>query len=329
MFRPWNVNVPKIRVGENRDGGYVILNSLFGAKCMIGYGVDVNVAFDNDFVNKFDVPAYIFDHTVQPPTNLNPKIIFTPEGISTKDEAPLFTLETHVKRHVPDGEQFVLKMDIEGAEWDVFRTADLSRVTQLIAEIHDMDKAPLDVIQSLNEKFYLVHIHGNNYPKQPYVQLDRVRKMPTVLECTWVRKDLVTDATPSDESYPTELDFKNDSESPELELNFWEPVLRPITFVAPDQSQRDAIEKFKTPDDQVVADIQEAKHPRIFTLKSGDHVPYEIIMGLDNVIQDGSFVFPVVSNGIVTQEVRFVCCTTEPVLGVQMPIFHIKHFDGI
>jgi hypothetical protein len=201
-------------------------------------------------------------------------------------------------------------------------------VTQLVAEIHDMDKAPLDVIQLLNEKFYLVHIHGNNYPKQPYVQIDRVRKMPTVLECTWVRKDLVTDATPSDESYPTELDFKNDSESPELELNFWEPVLRPTTFVAPDQDQRDIIEKFKTPDDQVVADIQEAKHSRIFTLKSGDYVPYEIIMGLDNVTQEGSFVFPVVSNGIVVQDVRFVT-GTGPVMGVQMPIFNIKKFDGI
>jgi len=328
MFRPWSVSVPKIRVGENRDGGYVMLNSLFGATCMIGYGVDVNVAFDNDFISKFNVPAYIFDHTVQPPTDLNPKIIFTPEGISTKDEAPLFTLETHVKRHVPDGEQFILKMDVEGAEWDVFRTADLSRVTQLVAEIHDMEKAPLDVIQLLNEKFYLVHIHGNNYPKQPYVQIDRVRKMPIVLECTWVRKDLVPDAVPSEESYPTELDFKNDSESPELELNFWEPVSRPITFVAPDQEQKDIIEKFKTPEDQIVDDIQEAKHSRIFILKSGDYVPYEIIMGLDNVSQEGSLMFSVVSNGLVTQDIRFINGSGQ-VMGVQMPIFNVKKFDGV
>jgi hypothetical protein len=328
MFHPWNVNVPKIRVGENRDGGYVMLNNLFGATCMIGYGVDVNVAFDNDFISKFNVPAYIFDHTVQPPENLNPKIIFTPEGISTKDEAPLFTLATHVKRFVPDGEQFILKMDVEGAEWDVFRTADLTRVTQLIAEIHDLEKAPIDVIKLLNEKFYLVHIHGNNYPKQPYVNIDRVRKMPTVLECTWVRKDLVSGATLSNESYPTNLDFKNDSESPELELNFWKSVERPITFVAPDKEQKDNLEKFKTPEDQVVDDIQEAKHSRVFILKPGDHVPYEIIMGIDSVNQEGSFLFPIISNGIVSQDVRFIN-GHGPMMNIQMPIFNFKKFDGV
>lgn len=328
MFHPWKVNVPKIRVGENRDGGYVMLNDLFGATCMIGYGVDVNVAFDNDFISKFNVPAYIFDHTVQPPTNLDPKIIFTPEGIAAKDSPPLFTLETHVKRCVPDGEQFILKMDVEGAEWDVFRTADLSRVTQLIAEIHDLDKAPLDVIQLLNQKFYLVHIHGNNYPKQPYVSIDRVRKMPTVLECTWVRKDLVSDATLSEESYPTELDYKNDSESPELELNFWKPIERPISFVAPDREQRDVLERFKTPEDQIVSDIQEAKHSRIFVLKTGDQVPYEIIMGLDSIKQEGSFVFPIVSNGVVTQDVRFMN-GRGPMLSIQMPIFNFKKFVGV
>ena len=324
MFQVWNVNVPKTRVGPNKDGGYVMLDSLFGASCMIGYGVNEAVHFDNEFVNKYNVPAYIFDHTVNEPENLDPKITFTKEGIADKNEAPLFTLQTHVKRHVPDGEQFLLKMDIEGAEWDVFRTADLSRVTQLIAEIHDLDKAPIEVLELINEKFYLVHIHGNNHPKQPYVQIDRVRKMPTVLECTWVRKDLVTNATPSDESYPTELDFKNDIESPELELNFWKKVDFPITFVAPDPEQKAFLEKIKTPGDQIVDDIRDAEYSRIFILRNGDCVPYEIIMGLHN-IQEGSFVFSIVKNGIVSQDVRFMN-GPGPTMMVQMPIFNVKPF---
>jgi hypothetical protein len=325
MFQVWNVNIPKIRIGPEKDGGYVILDSLFGASCMFGYGVDVNVIFDDEFVNKYNVPAYIFDHTVDEPTNLDPKITFTKEGISDKNEYPLFTLETHVKRHVPDGEQFMLKMDVEGAEWDVFKTADLSRVTQLIAEIHDLDKAPIEVLELINEKFYLVHIHGNNHPKQPYVKIDRVRKMPVVLECTWVRKDLVDGATLSDESYPTNLDFKNDTESQELELNFWKKVDRPVTFIAPDREQKEFLEKIKTPDDQIVDDIREAKYSRIFILRNGDHVPYDIIMALDNINQEGSFVFPIVKNGIISHDVRFIN-GPGPSLMVQMPIFNTKPF---
>jgi len=328
MFQVWNVNVPKTRIGPNGDGGYVILDSLFGATCIIGYGVSDNVQFDNEFVNKYNVPSYIFDHTVDEPKNLDPRIFFTKEGISSKNESPLFTLITHVKRHVPDNDNFVLKMDIEGAEWDVFKTADLSRVTQLIVELHDMDKAPIEIVKLINEKFYLVHIHGNNYPKQPYVKIDRVRKMPVVLECTWVRKDLVQFATPCIEAYPTNLDFKNDPESQELILNFWKKVDRPMTFVAPDLEQRIMLEKIKNTDDQIVVDIKEAKYSRIFILKNEDYVPCDIIMGLDDIIQEGHINFPIVKNGIVSLETRFIN-GTGPTFSAQVPIFNIKPFFDV
>lgn len=325
MFRPWSVGVPKVRVGENRDGGYVMLDSTFGAACMIGYGVDVNVAFDNDFVTKFGIPAYIFDHTIEAIPVLNPLITFTPEGVGVKDEAPLFTLETHVKRHVPDGSQFVLKMDIEGAEWDILRTADLSRVTQLIAELHDLDKAPLDVIERINDQFYLVHVHGNNYPKQPWVQINRSKRMPVVLECTWVRKDLVTAPAPDFGKFPTDLDFRNDDTSDELELDFWNPCERPVSFVSSDPIQIEILGRIITPEDEIVQDPALAKHPRIFTLKSGDHIPYELIMGLDSLTHNGSYVFSIVSNGIVTNDIRYTNGPGQTV-GVQLPIFNFKKF---
>ena len=325
MFRPWNVSVPKVRVGEKRDGGYVILNSLFGATCMIGYGVDVNVAFDNDFITKFDVPAYIFDHTIKEVPTLNDKIIFTPEGIGIKDEAPLYTLETHVKRHVPDGEQFILKMDVEGAEWDVFRTADLSRVTQLIAELHDIHKAPLEVLDRINEQFYLVHIHANNYPKQPYFKIDRVRKVPVVIECTWVRKDLVTNATPCTSKYPTELDFRNDNESPDLEITFLDPINKPISFIVADAEQRELVERLITSDDEVISYAKAPRHSRIFTLKKGDYVPIQIIEALDTINPPGTYAFPVVTNGIVAYEHRFVN-GVGPIYQLDAPIFNFKKY---
>jgi hypothetical protein len=325
MFRPWNVNVPKVRVGENRDGGYVLLNDVFGAKCMIGYGVDINVTFDNDFVNKFNIPAYIFDHTITEVPALNDKITFTREGIGAKDDAPLFTLETHVKRHVPDGEQFVLKMDVEGAEWDVFRTADLSRVTQLIAELHDIHKAPLEVLNKINEQFYLVHIHANNYPKQPYFNIDRIRRVPVVLECTWVRKDLVKNASLSDEKYPTELDFKNDIETPDLEITFWDPIKRPISFIVGDKIQEELIKNIMTPDDEIISHGDAPRHSRIFNLKEGDHVSYQIIATLDTLYTNGTYMFPIVNNGIATYEPRFIN-GMGPTFQLNAPIFNFKKY---
>lgn len=325
MFRPWNVGVPKVRVGQERDGGYVMLDSTFGATCMIGYGVDVNVAFDNDFVQKFDIPAFIFDHTIETVPIMDSRITFTKEGLGTEDAAPLFTLGTHVSRHVPDGANFILKMDIEGGEWDVLRTADLSRVTQLIVELHDLDKAPLDVIERINQQFYLVHIHGNNYPKQPWVQINRVKRMPVVLECTWVRKDLVTAPSPDFGKFPTALDFRNDDTVPELDLEFWEPCERPVSFVVADPVQTEILGRIVTPEDEIISDPAMAKYPRIFTLKTGDHVPYELIMGLDSLQHIGSYAFSIVSNGIVTTDIRYTT-GPGPTAGVQLPIFNSKKF---
>jgi hypothetical protein len=205
-------------------------------------------------------------------------------------------------------------MDVEGCEWDVLKTADLSRVTQLIIELHDMQDAPLEVITKLNESFYLAHIHGNNCHNHPWIYIDRVHRMPRYLECTYVRKDLVSGATLDLGNFPIPEDVKCRSDVPELtDLNFWKPCEHPITFVAPDDSQVDVLSRIITKEDSIVSKKEDARGNLIFVLEKNDIVPIKIIFSLDTLRQGGNILFPVYIN--------------QCFLGYEVRLFNQEHSD--
>ena len=326
MFHPWNVGVPKVRMGRRTsDGGYVILDSNFGSKFILGYGVDRDLSFENEMTEKYDMKGFVFDHTIQEIPIVSKNIEYFPEGIGSSDVPPLFTLESHVKRFIPDGESFILKMDVEGCEWDVLKTADLSRVTQLIIELHDMQDAPLEVVAKLNESFYLAHIHGNNCHNQPWMQLDRVHKMPRYLECTYIRKDLVPSATLDLGDFPIPEDVRCRPDAPELlGLDFWKPCEHPVTFVAPDASQMDILKRIVTKEDTIVSRREDAFGPLIFVLEKNDIVPIQLICSLETLRKQGTISFPIVKNNYFTgYQARFFN-GDGPMFSCAEPIFNFR-----
>lgn len=295
-FRPFDVVSGEMkRYGRDEDGGYVILDDPLGATHLLGYGVDKDVSFENQLTEAWGIKAHVFDHTIDEVPLVGPNVTYVKEGIGAVDADPLFTLENHVNRFVPEGSNFILKMDVEGAEWDVLKTANLSRVSQLIIEFHDLQNDHWDVIRKLNETFYLVHIHGNNCHNQPWMYIDRVHVMPRYLECTYVRKDLVT-AVPSTRKFPTPLDRKCRQDVPELELNFWEPCDRPVSFVVEEGTDTTVLKKLMTVEDEIINKIEDAKWLRKFQLFKRDVFPYEVVMKLAHV-HDANLVFTEVYKG--------------------------------
>lgn len=319
-FRPFDVEgYSKKRYGRDEDGGYVILDAPLGAVHILGYGVDKDVSFENQLAEAWSIKAHVFDHTIDqiPPTS--EAVTYVKEGIGSKDEDPLYTLETHVKRYVPDGSNFVLKMDVEGAEWDVLKTADLSRVSQLIIEFHDLQEDHSDVIKKINEMFYLVHIHGNNCHNQPIIYIDRWHTLPRYLECTYVRKDLVT-AAPSTQKFPGPLDRKCRSDAAELVLNFWEPCERPFSFVVEEGTDVSLLKRIMTKEDEIVSKIDDAKWPRKFVILKNDVFPYEIVMSLKDA-PDGNITFKEVYNNSLTLRSTRVFFPNDTNMNVELKIF--------
>jgi hypothetical protein len=65
-FKPQNINSKKIRLGSERDGGYVA-SEIILEKCvaLFTYGYGGDKSYEDDFILKYKKPNYLFDHTVQ------------------------------------------------------------------------------------------------------------------------------------------------------------------------------------------------------------------------------------------------------------------------
>jgi hypothetical protein len=147
-----------------------------------------------------------------------PLMVAASDGDGT---ASLATLLAHVRRG--NAERWVLvKMDIEGAEYDSLAAADgrLERVSVLAVEFHELGRnwsRFTATMQRLAEQFVIAHVHGNNclgyVPGTP---------VPETLEITLVHRSLVPGILPAAvAAYPLPLlDAPNDRRRPDLTLNF-------------------------------------------------------------------------------------------------------------
>jgi hypothetical protein len=116
----------------------------------------------------------------------------------------------------------LLKIDIEGAEYDVLATARdaLARVSGLVIEFHALDRnweRFESEMAALMDAFYVAHLHGNNYdPPAPGLGV------PRTVEVTLVNKALCDVEPPlSGDDYPLPgLDRPCNPSAPDLALCF-------------------------------------------------------------------------------------------------------------
>jgi len=121
-----------------------------------------------------------------------------------------------VNRKTPNQSDFILQMDIEGAEYEVI--FDTSRETLrkfriLVIEFHRLEaiivKYGFDLInltfRKLLKDFEIVHIHPNNAAKP---KAYKTFEIPPTMEFTFLRKDRISSRQPT-LSFPHKLDRPN------------------------------------------------------------------------------------------------------------------------
>ena len=226
-------NSPKserVRVGSDNDGGYVLLNDgLESIEVIYSYGVGDNSEFEAMFCEKYNAIARLYDHTVDSPPLEKSFFYFKKEGVGQKKTKDLNTIENHLNENGDTGKRLLLKMDVEGGEWDALIHTPSSVIglfDQIVIEVHglgtDLSESWLDkkieVIRKLNELFYLYHVHANNFARVYYINW---YKVPNVLELTFVNKKLFKNAEYSKVIFPTEFDRPNDKNKEDKKLYFF------------------------------------------------------------------------------------------------------------
>jgi len=218
---------PKIRLGRDYDGGYVTTEkSINDSVALFSYGISDDISFEEDYIKLSDNNSYSFDHTIYEIKTIYPNNFhFNREGLSgTKTLQTDNFIEHYNQRSI--NSSVLLKMDIEGAEYEYFLNTDielLSRITTgIIVEFHWLEKEKfrklfIECINKLNSFFYICHVHGNNMSNT--FNLDN-HAVPNVLEITFVPKGLNPNAIIDTATYPTELDEPNIFGIKDYDLSF-------------------------------------------------------------------------------------------------------------
>ena len=203
-----------IRIGPLRDGGYVIHKNIERVNKIFSIGVAEDTSFEEDFMKLLTgTQFFLFDHTVTPKRKLPPNFNFYSLGLGKRNESNFVTLDRIVDLHLKNGENALLKIDIEGAEYEALSETSsevFAKFDQLVIELHDIDGDKLcsdlfiKLIEKIRNNFFLIHIHGNN--NTGYVATSGI-SLPQTLELTFLSKKFNVTQVPGSAVFPRSMDY--------------------------------------------------------------------------------------------------------------------------
>lgn len=175
------------RVGRDYDGGYVLVDDLTASDYLISMGIANDVSFEKSLENTV---SYIdmYDFSIDAPPEPVRNSEFFKEKIGSSSQ--------HVLERIPEENDGILKIDIEGGEWEFLPSLSVEQLNnfrQIAIEIHwaidysflQVTGMPVEVLEVLNQTHQLVAMHPNNYGST--VLVDGV-VVPQVLELTYLRR---------------------------------------------------------------------------------------------------------------------------------------------
>jgi len=161
------------RYGGADDGGYLMCENLAsGVQAAYSYGIASEDNWGCDVSRHFGVTVHQYDcFTEHRPACEGGKFVFHDECVGPKTEMkdgqPFDTIPSQIAQNGDAGRQLLVKIDIEGAEWDsLMATSDavLDTFLQLPMELHGTGDAKfVDIVRRLKRHFYLVNLHFNNH----------------------------------------------------------------------------------------------------------------------------------------------------------------------
>lgn len=255
FLRPCRVS-SKIRLGRPKDGGYVLENdSLDHIDVVYSYGVGWEVSFEKALHRRTRKTIRVFDPTMfdlpNIPLNIRKgafwitkyiakvvyfqtylltlpllgyKIKFYNEGLATKRLYKYDSFQNHLTRFGDVGKKVMLKIDIEGGEYEIFDDEgfqkSLDNVAQIAIEFHDIKERLGDLeklIGKLSDRFSIVHFHANNFGGVFEIQ---GKMMPHTIELTFLNNSFIKTREPDLTPMPVDgLDYPNNLQLPDINLS--------------------------------------------------------------------------------------------------------------
>jgi hypothetical protein len=210
------------RFGNKFDGGYVMCHDFSETDAMLSLGVGNDVTFDSE-MSKLVSKIHLYDHTVDDIPSPVHNALFWKEAIGYVEKGAV-TLEEALTRLNPAA-SVILKMDIEGNEWEVLaNTVSLESFKQIVIEFHGLHNLTsiehfvrmTSTFQKLHAIHAPIHLHANNYAPAAVIGNCLV---PDVIEVTYLNRANYN-MHPIEPSPGSEFDNPNSPLLPEIALSF-------------------------------------------------------------------------------------------------------------
>ena len=228
-LRPVQItNCEPQRFGSQNDGGYVLCGNLLKTAGPSFAAYSYGIAGVDDWgcavAGELGVPVHQYDCFE---TRVNACAggalhLFHAECIGpaaeTIDGRPFDTLANQIQENGDSSKRIVLKLDVEGSEWESLRTAPdatLQAIDQIAIEFHGIeDPSYVEAAQRLSQFFYVANIHANNHVCLPGFD----PFTGTVFEALLVNKRIAVVDPAITPRVPSIADAPNNPERPDCQL---------------------------------------------------------------------------------------------------------------
>lgn len=174
MLYPYDiVKHEKVRIGGNKDGGYIMIDpNNMPEKIAYSFGISNTSPWDLEMANR-GFTVYQYDGTIKTAPDKHPNLFFTSKNISIISDAKNISIEDVLNTTAPKSRNIILQMDIENSEWNIIENCSqdiLKRFKQIIVEFHTINIMDVDsfnkkcsILKKILETHIPIHVHFNNY----------------------------------------------------------------------------------------------------------------------------------------------------------------------
>ena len=139
-LRPLDPGVELVRIGPERDGGYLVPDDLEGIRHVFSPGVSNESGFEAELADR-GMQVFLADHSVDAPAVNHPRFVFDRRFVGCLTDDRYITLDDwHAAKLGTDTDaELLLQMDIEGAEYETLLAASprlLGRFRIMVIELH-------------------------------------------------------------------------------------------------------------------------------------------------------------------------------------------------
>ena len=198
-LRPVNLLQSLIRVGDDKDGGYLIPDDLPGIKACFSPGVDDIASFEQGLLDK-GIGSHLADYSVETIPDGAKALSFEKKFLGASSHDHFISLEDWVNKYEPDAieNSLLLQMDIEGAEYQTLLSCPeyiLNKFKIIVVEFHSIETwSQVDffhIVESTFNKLLKSHAIVHNHPNNAMgvVNLNGF-KYPRLIEVTFYKKNL-------------------------------------------------------------------------------------------------------------------------------------------